>query len=148
MNVASTPLDLGVLTTTSELPFTVTRPGQTATATFTGTAGAAISLALGDNTFPEMTYTQIFTPDNTLIANHPVGGASTDGTDILKLPQTGAYRVVFDPEQGAIGSATATLSVPITGTLASTGPGETITIARTGRSPTSPSPSPGTSPSA
>ncbi|MFD0884414.1 hypothetical protein ACFQ08_07585 [Streptosporangium algeriense] len=130
---ASTPLELGVLTTTSESPFTVTRPGQTATATFTGTAGDIVSLALSDNTFPETTDIKVFTPSNAIVVNYPVGAGSTNGTDILKLPQTGTYRVVFDPKQGASGSATATLSVPITGTLTSTGPGETVTIPRTGQ---------------
>ncbi|WP_329081174.1 hypothetical protein [Streptosporangium sp. NBC_01469] len=130
---ASTPLELGALTTTGELPFTATRPGQSAIATFTGTAGDTVSLALSDNTFPETTNIKVLTPSNTIIVNHPVGAGSTDGADIFKLPQTGTYQVVFDPKQGAGGSATATLSVPVTGTLASTGPGETVTVARTGQ---------------
>ncbi|WP_371785161.1 RHS repeat-associated core domain-containing protein [Streptosporangium subroseum] len=131
----STPVAGGLLSPTGSAPVVaIARPGQDATFTFAGTADGAVSLGLTANTLPKSAYVNVIAPDGTItVKNFYVSSASADEIDIAKLPQTGTYRVVIDPDQAAIGSITTTLSKPVTGALTPTGAGVAAAIARAGQ---------------
>src|SRR5919108_653867 len=119
-----------------------TVPGQNATATFTGTAGQRVSLAIGDVTFGSTgcctTRVSIVKPDGKTLASTTVG--TTGGfLDTQTLPTTGLYKIFVDPQNAATGSATLTLyNVPAdsTGTIVAGGPAVTVTTTTPGQNAT------------
>jgi YD repeat-containing protein len=72
--------------------FSITTPGQRATYTFAGTAGAGISLNTSNNTI-DLTSLTILNPDGSSLFGGSVGGYSTYSTGTLTLPATGTYTV-------------------------------------------------------
>ncbi|MEU7854269.1 RHS repeat-associated core domain-containing protein [Nonomuraea sp. NPDC049141] len=131
----SSPVSGGQITATGAaavLP--IPRPGQDAILTFAGTADRPVSLGLTANTLTKSAYVNVLAPDGTVtVKNFYVSAAAADEIDIEKLPQTGTYRVVIDPNDAATGSITATLSEPLTGTLTPTGAGVTSALSRAGQ---------------
>jgi subtilisin family serine protease len=110
-------------------------PGQNAEVVFSGTAGRRISLKLTDVTFGSSCCSSakvsILRPDGTTLVSATNFGTTGGFVDTKQLPQTGAYRIVLDPQSNAVGSATVTLyDVPTdpTGTLVLGGPTSTLTL--------------------
>jgi subtilisin family serine protease len=110
-------------------------PGQNAAAVFNGTAGRRVSLKLTDVTMGtsccSSAKVSILKPDGTTLLAATNFGTSGGFVDAKSLPQTGAYRIVLDPQSNAVGSATVTLyDVPDdpTGTLVVGGASSTLTL--------------------
>ena len=86
---------------------TVTAPGQNALATFSGVAGARVSLSVTSAvTFLK---TLILSPDGSVLSGPVYSGGGTAFLDARTLPQTGTYTIVADPQETRTGSATFTL---------------------------------------
>jgi len=112
-----------------------TAPGQNAAFTFDGLAGERVSLKLSDVSIGTSCCSSakisILTPDGTSLLSATSFGTSGGFIDTKTLPQTGAYRIVVDPQSNAVGSVTLTLyDVPDdpTGTIAVGGPSSTLTL--------------------
>lgn len=102
----------------SAVPIAITRAGQNARYTFSGTGGQAVSLQLSDVTI-RSGYVSILKPDGTPLGK-PASFAYT-GTvvDAQVLPASGTYAVLIDPELSYTGSAKlAVYNAPdLTGTI-------------------------------
>jgi hypothetical protein len=89
----------------------ISRIGQRAKMTFTGSANQQVSLGMSGVTFG-WSWVTIFKPDGTtLMASirvSPSGGNFT----LPALPVTGTYTILIDPDNPNTGSATLTLTSP------------------------------------
>jgi subtilisin family serine protease len=110
-------------------------PGQNAAFVFSGMAGRRISLKLTDVTIGSSCCSSaklsVLKPDGTTLISATNFGTSGGFVDTKTLPQTGAYRVVVDPQSNGVGAVTLTLyDVPDdpTGTLVLGGPPSTLTL--------------------
>ena len=103
----------GKLVSGTPLSVALTRPGQNARLTFTGTAGALPALQVrGVITNPASQGLLVIAkhPDKSMLAyTHLTGAGQTVVTP--PLPITGAYTVMIEPEPGAQAAATATMEV-------------------------------------
>jgi hypothetical protein len=89
------------------VPLTVSTPGQNASATFTGTAGQAITLRVA-STIPLATVS-IVKPDGTnLVA--PTYVTTSGKTLTAQLPVGGTYTIRVNPDGAYVGTVTLTLS--------------------------------------
>lgn len=90
----------------------ITRPGQTARYTFSGTAAQLLRLnwssAIVQGT--ATVYATVLKPDGSTLSSGSFVNGATGGMDIAALPSTGAYTVVFDPSRAATLSTAVTLS--------------------------------------
>ena len=86
----------------------INTPGQTASLTFSGTAGQSASIVLNNSTFNCWTTSvSILSPDGTTLAS-----SNSCGNLFLNpvtLPVSGTYTIVITPTQGVTGSASITL---------------------------------------
>ncbi len=117
------------------VPVSISTPGQDTTLTFSGTAGAQVSVGLSNNSIGCLTVS-VLKPDSTLLGSKSTCGSS-DFLDNLSLPITGTDSVLLDPAGTNTGSVTVTLynamtvggtAVPVTITT----PGQNATLTFSG----------------
>jgi len=113
LNGASTSLNL-------------TLPGQGAQATFSGTAGQSIDIAVVANVGGSVT---VFGPDGSAMGRY----APYFSVLPFVLPTTGTYTVLFQQTDLTTGSLTLTLSSPVTGTLNVNGASPTLNLIHPGQ---------------
>jgi hypothetical protein len=87
----------------------VTRSGQNARYTFSGTVGQNVSLLWTNSTFiGAWSYIHVYRPDGTELTNtyfdNGVNGRASGTLDMYGLPVTGTYTVFVDPYLGGTGS--------------------------------------------
>jgi hypothetical protein len=114
----------------ASVPVSLTRPGQRARLTFSGTAGQQVSLGLTAATVGSGV--SLFAPDGTTVAS---GGYGTTpaALDSPPLPATGTYTILVDPSYAQTGNVTLTLSEEVTGTIAVGGASVPVSITRAGQ---------------
>lgn len=112
---------------------TITRPGQNARLTFSGTAGQQVSVQMATGAVGSDV--SILKPDGTTLAGRTFAGASGGFLDQATLPVPGTYTILVDPRALNTGSMTLTLfdATDITGTITIGGPAVTVTTARPGQ---------------
>jgi len=99
---------------------TIALTGAAARYTLAGTAGQHLgvgisNLALGSRADATST---VYRPDgSTLTAFSCAGAVGMCGSNLTKLPATGTYQVLVQPQYGATGTFSATLSTDLPGTL-------------------------------
>jgi hypothetical protein len=90
-----------------------TVPGQNSRLSFSGTAGARISLALTEVTIGTSSFSSakvsILNPNGTALVSPTYFGTSGGFVDVKTLPSTGTYTILLDPQSTAVGGVTATL---------------------------------------
>jgi hypothetical protein len=110
----------------------ITRAGQRARLTFSGTAGQRLSLGLTASTITSYA-TSVLNPDGSTLV-FPLGfGTADTALDMPALPSTGTYSVLVDPGGVATGNITLTLSQEVTGTITIDGPAVTASVTRSGQ---------------
>jgi hypothetical protein len=105
------------------------RPGQDARLTFSGAAGQWANLGIVTGLSTDCWYNtvvSILKPDGTTLAAVEVGTCHGD-LDVL-LPVSGTYTALLDTTWPRAGSATLTLSNPVTGTMSIGGPSVSPTL--------------------
>lgn len=130
----STPTFTPELTTTGPVgTVTVDRAGQDAETTFQATAGDDLSLG-SSSTFTTSVFVTVFAPSGAKVIDGQSLSAGSTRTFILEdLPETGQYRVLIDPYQGAVGTLRLTLSADVVSTLLTDGAAQPLSIVRTGQ---------------
>jgi YD repeat-containing protein len=113
-------------------PLSLTRIGQTARYTFSGTSGQWVSLGLTSVTLTNVTVT-LLKPDGTTLASTNVGTGGGGLEPSSTLPTTGTYTLVVDPSGIYTGNITLTLMSYLTGTLNLDGTATTASIATVGQ---------------
>ena len=117
------------------VPISLTRIGQTARYTFTGTSGQWVSLGLTSVTLTSTTVT-LLKPDGTIFASTSVGttgGGLEPPIPPGTLPTTGTYTLVVDPTGIYTGNITLKLMSYLSGALNLNGTATTSTIATVGQ---------------
>jgi hypothetical protein len=107
---------------------TTVTPGQNARATFDGTNGQRVSLAVGPTCCS--TRVSILKPNGAVLVSPASMGTNGGFLDTATLPTTGTYTIVVDPQGASTGSVTLTLyDVPadVSGTIVAGGPAVTVT---------------------
>ena len=112
-------------------PVSISRAGQRARYTFSGTAGQRLSLGLTSVTISS-SFGFIYKPDGSLLMSQALGTANT-AMDLPVLPTTGTYTILIDPSNAYTGSVTLTLSEEVTGTITPGGPAVPVSITRAGQ---------------
>jgi subtilisin family serine protease len=92
------------------LPITLGSPGQNAALTFTGTAGAGVTVRLTSDSIQSLNVS-ILKPDSTTLAGPKFIGVA-GGTLAATLPASGTYTVVVDPVTFKTGSVTVAVTSP------------------------------------
>jgi YD repeat-containing protein len=100
----------------ASVPVSLTRIGQTARYTFTGTAGQWVSLGLTSVTVSLGNVT-LLKPDGSSLATTSVGTGGGGLEPPSTLPTTGTYTIVLDPTGINTGSITLTLMSYLNGSL-------------------------------
>lgn len=114
------------------VPLTISRIGQTARYTFSGTSGQWVSLGLTSVTLTSVTVT-LLKPDGTTLASTSVGTGGGGLEPPTTLPTTGTYTIVVDPSGVYTGNITLKLMSYLTGTLNLDGTATTATITTVGQ---------------
>jgi hypothetical protein len=109
----------------------ITRAGQRARYTFSGTAGQRLSLGVTSVTITSST-ASIYKPDSSLLKSQGLGAANS-AIDLPVLPTTGTYTIVIDPNNAYTGTMTLTLSQEVTGTITPGGAAVPVSITRAGQ---------------
>ncbi|WP_230598964.1 IPT/TIG domain-containing protein, partial [Xanthomonas albilineans] len=122
----------------------LTRRGQNADLSFSGTAGqqGLVLQVSGQSTTPAnaTVYYTVYAPDGSQLNSMVLTGSGSGTLNLSKLPVDGTYTVFVDPYYGETASATLLLSSPITGTTpvdgtpgsyATTAPGQTVYLSFT-----------------
>ena len=106
----STPVSGSIAVGGGSQAVDITRPGQTARITFSGTSGQLLRLSWASAVVSggSSVAVSVLKPDGTTLSSGSFINAATGYLDIASLPSTGTYTVVLDP------SSAATLSVPLT----------------------------------
>src|SRR2546427_2239485 len=107
----------------------ISRQGQRARLTFSGTAGQRLNLGFpGASIYDSLT---VWKPDGTLFASSP---GTTDLSMVMPpLPTTGTYGILIDPTNVESRSMTLTLSEEISGAIVIDGASVPLTLARPGQ---------------
>lgn len=92
----------------SAVPITISRVGQNARYTFSGTAGQTVSLGVTAVTVPSLAVS-IVKPDGTNLVAPTSFSTSGGAIDSQILSATGTYAIVVDPAQAFTGNVTLTL---------------------------------------
>jgi hypothetical protein len=89
----------------------ITRPGQTARYTFSGTAAQLLHLGWSSAVVAggATVFVSILKPDGTTLASGSFVNGASGGFDLPSLPATGTYTVVLDPSLAATMSAAVSL---------------------------------------
>ncbi|BFU89616.1 MAG: hypothetical protein NTAFB01_08030 [Nitrospira sp.] len=114
------------------VPLSLTKVGQTARYTFSGTSGQWLSLGLTSVTISSSTVT-LLKPDGTSLASTTVGTTGGGLEPPSTLPTTGTYTIVIDPWGTNTGTITLTLMSYLSDTLTLNGTATTTTIIPIGR---------------
>lgn len=114
------------------VPISLTRIGQTARYTFSGTSGQWLSLGLTSVTLTSANVT-LLKPDGTTLASTSVGTSGGGLEPPSTLPTTGTYTIVVDPASAYTGNITLALMSYLTGTLNLDDTTTTATIATVGQ---------------
>jgi hypothetical protein len=87
----------------------ITRPGQTARYTFSGTSGQLLRINWSSTTVSggASVGVTVLKPDGGTLSSSSFVDSATGGFDVASLPSTGTYTIVFDP------TAAATMSAPV-----------------------------------
>ncbi|UVT15742.1 MAG: IPT/TIG domain-containing protein [Nitrospira sp.] len=111
------------------VPISVTRVGQNARYTFTGTSGHTISLGVTSVTMAAFN-ASILKPDGTTLVAPTSFGTSGGAIDSQILPASGTYTILIDPSSAATGNVTLTLynTPDVTGTITIDGATVTPTL--------------------
>ncbi|MFJ9028570.1 RHS repeat-associated core domain-containing protein [Streptomyces sp. NPDC102274] len=131
----SRPLALAPLTTTaSASAVNITRPGQNAESSFQAQVGANLSLGFTANTFPQYIDVTVTAPSGAKVVDgeNVTAGASTT-IPLPVLTEAGTYQVALDPNKGAVGATSLTLSALAQATLTADGAQQLTTVARAGQ---------------
>ncbi len=110
----------------------LTKPGQTARYTFSGTNGQWVSVGFTSVTTASSTVT-LLKPDGTTLASNTIGTAGGGIEPPGTLPVTGTYTLVIDPSGTNTGNVTLTLMSYLSGTLTLDGTPMTSTISTIGQ---------------
>ena len=116
----------------ASVPLNLSKAGQTARYTFSGTSGQWLRLGLTSVTISSSTVT-LLKPDGTTLAATSVGTTGGGLEPPSTLPTTGTYTIVVDPAGTNTGSITLTLMSYLTDTLNVDGTATTTTITPIGR---------------
>lgn len=116
----------------ASVPISLTRVGQTARYTFSGSSGQWVSLGLTSVTLTTTTVS-LLKPDGTTLASTSVGTAGGGLEPPSTLPTTGTYTIIVDPSGIYTGNITLTLMSYFSGTLNLDGTATTATIATVGQ---------------
>jgi uncharacterized membrane protein affecting hemolysin expression len=117
----------------SSVTATITRVGQRARMTFSGTDGQIVSLGVNATLPGCCNFLGIYDPAGTLIGQSGVS-LGLDSNWHLTLPTTGTYTILIDPYSTTTGSVTLTLSSEVNaGTIVADGSSVTATITRVGQ---------------
>ncbi len=111
-----------------------TVPGQNARFNFNGTAGQVVSFNLWGNTFPDYTYLTLFAPNNTSLGGVNMYQGSDGSFDAIRLPATGAYKILVDPQGAHTGRMTINNPPLATGTITPGGAALSVNINTPGQS--------------
>jgi hypothetical protein len=127
----------GSLTSNTAVPVPITTPGQNARLTFDGMAGQVVSARVANGTFSSYCYVfslSIVKPDGATLGTSNSCSGSSGFLEQLRLPVTGTYTLVFNPDSIQIGNATLTLYgvVDLTGPL-TPGTGVSVSITTPGQ---------------
>lgn len=114
------------------VPLSLTKAGQTARYTFSGTSGQWLSLGLTSVTISSSTIT-LLKPDGTQLASTTVGTSGGGLEPPSTLPTTGTYSIVVDPAGTNTGTITLTLMSYLSGTLSLDGTATVSTISSIGQ---------------
>lgn len=100
------------------VPITISRVGQNARYTFTGTAGQTISLGVTSVTITSLNVS-ILKPDGTALVAPTPFGTGGGAIDSQILPTSGTYAILIDPSLAYTGNVTLTLynTPDVTGTI-------------------------------
>jgi hypothetical protein len=94
----------------SALPVTITKPGQNANITFSGTSSQLATVRIANSTFSCVTVT-LLKPDGTsLTSTFSCGG--TFNLSQQTLPTTGTYTIKIDPNGASTGSVNVSVTNP------------------------------------
>ncbi|WP_447980243.1 hypothetical protein [Candidatus Nitrospira bockiana] len=129
---ASSELSGTITVDGASVPVSVTRAGQNARYTFTGTAGQQVNLGVTGVTFSTV-YVSVLRPDGTILAGPVAIGSSGGSVDPSVLPSSGTYSILVDPYSTSTGNLNLTLSSEVNGTLNIGDPATTVTISRPGQ---------------
>jgi YD repeat-containing protein len=116
----------------ASVPISLTKVGQTARYTFSGTSGQWVSLGLTSVTIASATVT-LLAPTGATLASTSVGTSGGGLEPPSTLPTTGTYTLVIDPDSTYTGNITLTLMSYLSGTLNLDGTATTATIATVGQ---------------
>lgn len=114
------------------VPLSLTKAGQTARYTFSGTSGQWLSLGLTSVTISSSTIT-LLKSDGTSLASTTVGTSGGGLEPPSTLPTTGTYTIVVDPAGTNTGNITLTLMSYLSGTLNLDGTATVSTISTVGQ---------------
>jgi hypothetical protein len=110
---------------------TISRPGQRARVTFSGTSGGRLDLGLTGTTFSGTV--SMYNPNGSTLLS-PVGFSTAEtAVEPPALAATGTYQILIDPGSTSTGSTTLTLSDEVVGTIVPGGSAVTVTISRAGQ---------------
>lgn len=128
----TSPLTGTVTLDGASVPISLTKAGQTARYTFSGTSGQWVSIGFTSVTIAFSTVT-LLKPDGTTLASNTIGTAGGGLEPPSTLPTTGTYTLVVDPSGTNTGNITLTLMSYLSGTLNLDGTPTTTTITPIGR---------------
>ncbi len=114
------------------VPLSLTKAGQTARYTFSGSSGQWLSLGLTSVTIASSTVT-LLGPTGTQLATTTVSTAGGGLEPASTLPSTGIYTIVVDPAGTNTGTITLTLMSYLSDTLNLNGTATTTTVTPIGR---------------
>lgn len=114
------------------MPLSLTKVGQTARYTFSGTSGQWLSLGLTSVTISSSTIT-LLKPDGTQLASTTVGTSGGGLEPLSTLPTTGTYTIVVDPSGTNTETITLTLMSNLSGTLNLDGTATVSTLSTVGQ---------------
>ncbi|GIE89927.1 RHS repeat-associated core domain-containing protein [Actinoplanes regularis] len=113
----------------------VARAGQSAALRFAGTAGAAAGFGVTGNTFGSTVYVTIRKPDGTVLVDREYVSNGTARTiRPARLPATGEYLLIVEPDLPVTGALAVTYSVRAqAGPVTAGGPALTMAVTRPGQ---------------
>jgi hypothetical protein len=128
----TSPLTGTVTLDGASVSISLTKAGQTARYTFSGTSGQWVSIGFTSVTIAFSTVT-LLKPDGTTLASNTIGTAGGGLEPPSTLPTTGTYTIVVDPSGTNTGNITLTLMSYLSGTLNLDGSPTTSTVTPIGR---------------
>ncbi|WOX21439.1 RHS repeat-associated core domain-containing protein [Streptomyces solicathayae] len=121
-------------TTGAPVAVDVTRAGQTAESVVQGTTGDTFSLAISSNTFSGAVNVDMFAPSGAnILSGEWLSSGQTRTIGLPALTETGAYRVVLNPDDAATGALSLSLSADAVVNLTADGPSAPVALNRPGQ---------------